>query len=108
MLISADEEILRIVTRAPLLYPHAGVVLAVYRFDSDSATLYYQEKRDFYNVDYEEDYVPDYDEMVVLIEESVPISFSYPDDSSSVVIVYEDMEYEITPWCQVSTREDAI
>jgi prepilin-type N-terminal cleavage/methylation domain-containing protein len=50
MLISADEGILRLVTRAPLLHRGSGPVLAVYRYHEEEGRLYYQEKRDYYGV----------------------------------------------------------
>lgn len=102
--ISADEDILRLVTRAPLLYPQAGVVLAVYRYDEAEATLYYQEKRDYYNSDYDDEYVPEYDTMIRLLENDGPLLFTYPEDALAVTVAYRDTEYEYTPWCQ--TRLD--
>lgn len=106
--IAADDTMLRIVTRAPLLYPLAGVVLAVYRYDPESATLYYLEKRDFYNIDYDDEYVPAYEDMQVLVENCLPLSFAYEEDSSAVTVLYDDREFSFTPWCQVETRTDAI
>ncbi|MBU4262017.1 MAG: prepilin-type N-terminal cleavage/methylation domain-containing protein [Proteobacteria bacterium] len=106
--IAADDTMLRITTRAPLLYPLAGVVIAVYRYDLESATLYYLEKRDFYNIDYGDDYLPAYEDMQVLVEDCLPLSFSYTDNSSSVTVLYDGKEFNFTPWCQVETRTDAI
>lgn len=108
VLITADEETLRVVTRAPLLYPRAGTVLAVYRFDPASSSLYYLEKRDFYNIDYNEDYLPDYDDMMLLLANSAPLSFSYEDDSSAVTVFYDGKEHDFQPWCQVDAREDGM
>jgi len=108
VVIAADDTMLRIATRAPLLYPLAGVVIAVYRYDPESATLYYLEKRDFYNIDYGDDYLPAYEDMQVLVEDCRPLSFSYSDTSSSVTVLYDDKEFNFTPWCQVETRTDAI
>ncbi|MCJ7602968.1 MAG: prepilin-type N-terminal cleavage/methylation domain-containing protein [Desulfobulbaceae bacterium] len=106
--IAADDTMLRIVTRAPLLYPLAGVVLAVYRYDPESASLYYLEKRDFFNIDYGDDYVPAYEDMQELVENCRPLSFSYEENSSSVTVLYDGKEFNFTPWCQVETRTDAI
>ncbi|MBI5557594.1 MAG: prepilin-type N-terminal cleavage/methylation domain-containing protein [Deltaproteobacteria bacterium] len=105
VVISAEESVLRVVTRAPLHYPQAGLVLAVYRYDAGSSTLYYQEKRDFYNIDYHSDYVPDFEEMTVLAENCPALSFSYEGNSNSVTVVYDGKEFDFTPWCQVETRE---
>ncbi len=107
VVITADEEILRLVTRAPLLYPYAGTVLALYRVDPESHILYYAEKRDFYNQDYE-NYVPEFDEMTALMDKCPLLTFSYPDDSSVVTVVYGEKTYEFWPWCQTSAREDNI
>ena len=106
--ITAEETMLRIVTRAPLLYPHAGVVVAVYRYDPQNSELYYLEKRDFYNTDYGSEYVPPLDEMQLLMEDCPPLSFAYEEDSSAVTVNYDDRELQFTPWCQVEIREDVI
>lgn len=106
--ITAEETMLRVVTRAPLLYPHAGVVVAVYRYDPQSSELYYLEKRDFYNTEYGSEYVPAFDEMQLLLEDCPPLSFAYEEDSSAVTVNYGDREMQFTPWCQVETREDVI
>lgn len=107
VVITADEEILRVVTRAPLLYPYAGTVLALYRYDPDSQTLFYTEKRDFYNQEYD-DYIPEFDEMTALMNNCPLLTFSYPDDSSVVRVGYGEKEFEFWPWCQVQSREDSI
>lgn len=106
--ITADDTLLRISTRAPLLYPLAGIVVAVYRYDPERETLYYLEKRDYYNVDYGEEYIPDYIEMQPLIENCRPLFFSYDGNSSAVTVVYDGREYHFTPWCQIGTRTDPI
>ncbi|MCB2181679.1 MAG: prepilin-type N-terminal cleavage/methylation domain-containing protein [Desulfobulbaceae bacterium] len=106
VLINADEERLNVVTRAPLLNPQVGTVLALYRYDPGSATLYYTEKRDFYNIEYADDYAPDYEDMMVLMDNCPPLTFSYPEESSDVTVEYDGSEYEFWPWCQVSSREN--
>ncbi|MFZ5765954.1 MAG: PulJ/GspJ family protein [Thermodesulfobacteriota bacterium] len=102
---SADDTIFRLTTRAPLLYARAETVLAVYRFDPNSNVLYYLEKRDFYNADYEGDYIPDFEEMTVLIPDSPPLSFSYEEGESAVLIIVDGEEHVFTPWCQIEKRE---
>jgi len=106
--INADDTMLRITTRAPLLYPLAGVVVAVYRYDPESTNLYYLEKRDFYNIDYDDEYIPAYEDMQLLVENCRPLSFSYEENNSAVTILYDDREFNFTPWCQVETRTDEI
>ena len=100
VIISAEDNVLRILTTAPLLYPEAGVVAAFYRFDPDSEVLYYQEKRDFFNIDYDDQYLPDFEDMHLLLEESGPLEFSYDSDSKVVQIIFMGEEYEFAPWCQ--------
>lgn len=104
----ADDNMLRVVTRESLLYPYNRLVLALYRYDPDGQTLYYTEKRDFYNIDYDDEYVPELDDMIVLMENCPSLSFTYEDGSSSVGVVYDEKEFEFTPWCQTATRENAI
>lgn len=106
--LSADEHLLRVVTRQSMLYPYNKLVLALYHYDSGNRTLYYTEKRDFYNSDYDEDYVPEPDDMIVLMENCPSLTFTYEDDSSSVTVVYDEKEFEFTPWCQTAARENAI
>ena len=52
ILMSADDEIFKVVTRNPFIYPEAGVVLAIYRYNAGERAIYYTEKRDYYNKDY--------------------------------------------------------
>lgn len=99
VLISGQDEILRLVTRAPLRYRNDGVVLAVYRYDKASETLYYTEKRDYFSIDYGEDYVPDFDEMLVLSTRVKPISFAVDEDSQAVSVSYGEQSYTLLPKC---------
>jgi len=100
VVISADENLLRIVTTSPLLYPDAGVVMAFYRIEAGTEALYYQEKRDFYNIDYNEDYEPDFEEMQLLLAEPGPLQFEYDEENKTVRVTYLGSEYEFSPWCQ--------
>jgi len=77
LLIQADGDVFKIVTRNPFIYRDAGVVLAVYRYDSGEQAIYYLEKRDYYNTDYGEDYVPDFEDMIVLASDEEDFSLSY-------------------------------
>lgn len=92
--ISADNEILRVVTRRPLLYRSVGLVLAVYRYNGDEQAMYYLEKRDFYNQDYNDQYIPDFDEMELLAPDSVIISMSYDDKAGIVTVETGETSYE--------------
>jgi len=77
LLIYANGDLFKIVTRSPFIYRGVGVVLAMYRYDEGSQTIYYQEKRDYYNIDYGEDYMPDFADMVVLAENEPSFGLTY-------------------------------
>lgn len=94
IMISADNDILRVVTRRPLLYRSVSLVLAVYRYNEDEQAMYYLEKRDFYNQDYDDQYVPDFEEMELLAPDSVIISMSYDDEAGFVTVEAGEKSYE--------------
>jgi len=100
VIISADEDILRIITRAPLLYPSAGVVLAVYRYYPGERALYYHEKRDYYLSDYDDEYVPDVEDMFCLMAGMDSFSVEYEESSRVVAIQLNEREYGFTAWCR--------
>ena len=98
LLIYADDTLFRIVTRNPFIYRSAGVVLAFYRYDSGSQTVYYMEKRDYYNIDYDEEYVPDFDEMIELACNEESFSISYEEAlGPEVILEYRGEEYVFLP-----------
>jgi hypothetical protein len=97
IMISADNDILRVVTRHPLLYRSVGLVLAVYRYNGDEQAMYYLEKKDFYNLDYNDQYVPDFDAMELLAPNSVTISMSYDDEAKVVTVEAGETSYEFIP-----------
>jgi len=98
LLISADDDILRIVTRNPFRYPEVGVVLAVYRYDAVEQAIYYIEKRDYYNVDYDDEFVPDFDEMMLLAQEVSSFSVTSNEEMGPAVTVeFQGEEYVLVP-----------
>ena len=99
VMISADGEMLKIFTRHPLLYRQSGVVLAVYRYNPDDKTLYYLEKRDFYNIDYNDEYIPDFEDMRYLLKTDRPISMTYDEESGQVTLTYGEKQYAFVPKC---------
>lgn len=103
--ISSDTDLLRIVTRSPLLYRAGGVVLAVYRFEDGGHQVYYTEKRDFYNIDYGEDYTPGPDEMIDLVTLDESVSVSYDAEAGSVSVEYGDKQYILYPRCMERQKE---
>lgn len=100
LLIYADDSIFRIVTRSPFIYRSAGVVLAIYRYDSGAQTVYYSEKRDYYNIDYDEEYVPDFDDMIELARNEESFSITYEEAlGPEVLLEYRGEEYVFLPKC---------
>ena len=100
LLIYADDDLFRIVTRNPFIYRSAGVVLAIYRYDSGSETVYYTEKRDYYNTDYDEEYVPDFEDMIELARNKESFSISYEEEMGpEVFLELNDKEYVLLPKC---------
>lgn len=100
VIVSAEDNRLTIVTTAPLLYPELGVVVACYRFDPGSESLYYKEKRDFFNTEYDDQYQPDFEEMYLLLEDAGPLQFGYDEESKVVQVTFMGKEYEFSPWCR--------
>lgn len=100
ILMSADEDIFRLVTRTPFVYPEAGVVLAIYRYNAAERAIYYVEKRDYYNTDYDDEYVPDFTEMTVLVHDEDAFSVVYDGETSpEVTFTFRDEEYSLVPKC---------
>lgn len=97
--ISADETTLKIFTHQPLLYRNVGLVLAIYRYDPAENTVYYTEKRDYYNIDYTDDYVPALENMYFLLRTKSPLAWSYDEEAESVTVNYGDKQYELIPKC---------
>ncbi len=100
VIISSDNETFRLVTRCPFFYPAAGVVLALYRYDPAEGTLYYQEKRDYYNSDYDDEYVPDFEDMRFLLGEVASFSLEYEEEEGAVKLEFDEREYDFLPWCR--------
>jgi len=97
--IFTDDESLRLITKRPLMYRDVDVVLAIYRFNTDDQTVYYIEKKDFYNLDFDEDYLPDFDEMLTLISTENDFLLEYDPDNGEVTVEYEKNRYTFTPRC---------
>ncbi len=97
----ADGDMLRLVTRSPLILRNNGVALAVYRINEEESTVYYMEKKDFYNAEYhEEDFMPSYEDMQALVKTPGKVSISYDSEEGRVVVVeYGDKVYEFFPRC---------
>jgi prepilin-type N-terminal cleavage/methylation domain-containing protein len=99
MEISADGETLRLVTRAPLLFPDLGVVLAFYRYRPEERTVYYTELIDYYNPDFDEEYKPDFDQMYTAVSTDGNFLMEYDEETGEILVDYEDNEYIFRPRC---------
>jgi len=123
ILMSADKETFEVVTRNPFIYPEAGVVLAIYRYNAGERAIYYTEKRDYYNKDYSfqsplvtdgssvqsaqstvggsnDKYVPDFTEMTVLAQDEEPFEVKYEEETGpEVTITYRGADYSLVPKC---------
>ena len=75
-------------------------ILLASHVEPDGDALYYQEKKDFFNVDYNEDYEPDFEEMQFLLETPGPLQFEYDEERKTVTVTYLGSEYEFAPWSQ--------
>ncbi|MEA2082709.1 MAG: prepilin-type N-terminal cleavage/methylation domain-containing protein [Thermodesulfobacteriota bacterium] len=103
IIISADDDILKLVTRSPLIWHRAGLVLAVYRYRPDEKAVYYIEKKDFYNIDYNEEYVPDFPDMIKLSGDIEALVMTYdPESGEGVLVEYGDKQYEFMPKSMLS------
>lgn len=97
--ITAEGDYLQLVTTAPLLNRDAGVVLAIYYYDPAEGTLFYTEKRDFYNPDYEEDYHPERAEMEVLMKDVGGISWAFDNTRGILQVAFGGKEYSLVVRC---------
>ena len=95
-----ERDMLQIFTRFPLLYREAGLVLAIYRYDESSKTLYYTEKRDFYNADYADDFAPAFSDMAVLAKLNAPLGLAYDPDTDVFTVSLGESRYEFLPRCR--------
>ena len=105
MTISTDDETMKMVTGSPLIERKAGLVLAIYSYDRHDQALYYTEKIDFYNPDYDEDYEPPLAEMIVLVHDVDELDFDYDKEEGVVKVSYLGLEHEFVPRCWQS-KED--
>ena len=100
VLLTADDEYLKVVTNHALIFRDWGRVLAIYRYEPGEDILYYTEKLDFYNQDYGEDYLPDFDDMVVLLRNVGGLAMEYDEEEAVLTVNYNGGTYEIIPRCR--------
>ena len=97
--ISGGDGVLRIVTRQPLLHRDAGSVLAVYRVNAAEQALYYLEKKDYFNTDYGEKYLPDFSEMVKMYGGERPVALAFEPAQSRVTVTLGGEAFAFSPKC---------
>lgn len=98
IMIYGEEDKLQIFTRQPLLYNRtSGVVLAIYRINPGDGGIYYTEKRDYYNLDYGEDYTPEIEEMLLLYQPVAPLSWQYDSETGGLTVISGEKQYEFYP-----------
>lgn len=97
--ISGGDGVLRIVTRQPLLHRDAGSVLAVYRVNAAEQALYYLEKKDYFNTDYGENYLPDFSEMVKMYGGERPVTLAFESAQSRVTVTLGGEAFAFSPKC---------
>ena len=94
-----DKDTLKIQTRIPILYRASGLVLAMYRHNADEEVLYYTEKIDFYNPEYDEDYIPDFEDMLPLAKVGEGFYLAQEPGTDFVEIGFGDDVYTFEPKC---------
>lgn len=90
---------LLLVTTAPLLNRDLGMVMAIYLYEPKDDTLYYTEKKDFYNADYRESYQAKPREMLALMREAGAISLNYASDEGGLKVTCRGREHFLAVRC---------
>lgn len=103
--ISGDRDLVRLVTAIPFQAGTGRVVMAFYRYNPDDNTLYYLEKKDFYNTEYS-DMVPDYSEMTALISGARGLGLEFDETTTTVTLTYGPRSYAFRPWCAARSTEE--
>ena len=97
VMIDAERDLLKLVTTSPLMAHDAGLVMAIYWYDSADSVLYYTEKLDFFNVDYDENYSPSADNMIVLLRDVDDLDWQYDEAEGFLAVNYLGKDYEMSP-----------
>lgn len=99
--ISGEDGVLRIITRQPLLHRNAGSVLAVYRVNAAEQALYYLEKKDYFNTEYGEQYLPEFNEMekMYVYAADRPVALAFEPEQSRVLVTLGGEAFAFAPKC---------
>jgi hypothetical protein len=103
--ISGHRDLVRLVTTVPFQAGPGRVVMAFYRYNPDNNTLYYLEKKDFYNIDYSE-MVPDYSEMIALVSMAQGLGLDFDEATTTVTLTCGPLSYAFRPWCAAGVAEE--
>lgn len=106
VVISGENNLLRLATATPFQARPGQVVMAFYRYNQEDNTLYYLEKRDFYNPEYL-DMTPDFSDMTALVTVPHGLDLEFDAEASTVTVNYGGDTYEFRPWCAATTTEVA-
>lgn len=104
VLIAGEKDFLRLATATPFQAKAGQVVMGFYRYNEEEKTLYYLEKKDFYNSDYD-DLIPDYSEMISLVSVERGLSLEFAEEGNIVSLSYGDHSYAFQPWCTTTSEE---
>jgi len=103
VLITSTGAELKLVTTAPLFYRDAGMVMAMYLYEPKSDTLYYTEKKDYYNSSYYQDsFKLDPKEMEVLLKGVGWLRLDYLKEKGWVNVAYRSKVYDLPVRCWTS------
>lgn len=97
IMLSADDDLLWIVTRQPIIHHNHGLVLAIYRYDDVEQKIYYTEKKDFYNLVYIDRYLPAFNDMLSLVNLREPLVWFHEQKSGMLTVSYGENKYNFLP-----------
>ena len=98
VVLKGEDDTVWLVTRAPLLYPEQGTVLAIYRLDRENGVLYYMEKRDFY-IPENRELVPDFVDMSPLLRDTGDMDLFFDEERGCLCLRWQEKSYDFWPWC---------
>lgn len=101
---SENEYQFSIITTSSLMFQGSPLVIAFYEFNPGDATLYYTERKDYYNPDYVDQF-PDLEEMIPLLHVPEPFSLQADAESDFVTLFFNNEHYIFHPFCTQYSEE---
>ncbi len=95
---SENEQQFSIVTTSSIMFAGSPLVVAFYEFEPSTNTVYYTERKDFYNPDYVEQF-PNQEEMIPLLNVDDSFSLQTDENSDFVILFLNNKEYIFHPFC---------